>query len=76
MHFYKFWLLSIRRRDLGFLIPILLWPNSAVVLLEVTELPFKRRVIRACNLIVAHVNLTNGLAWCGRSELELLFVKS
>ena len=24
----------------------------------------QRRVIQACNLIVAHVNLTNGLAWC------------
>ena len=38
---------------------------SAAVLLEVTKLAFKRRVIQACNLIVAHVNLTNGLAWFG-----------
>ena len=71
MHFYQLYFVLISPTKDG--ICVLWFPNqtdsgqilgvATVVSLEVTKLPFKRRVIQACNLIVAHVNLTNGLAW-------------
>ena len=82
MHFYQLYFVLISPTKDGICVlwfrkqtdsgQILDLATVCMVLLEVTELPFKRRVIQACDLIVAHVNLTNGLASSGRCKLELL----